>query len=100
VLAFGLALFGLAQMIGTSGFLAIYLLGIIAGATPHHACQEVIYFFEGMAWLAQIVLFLMLGLLIAPHELLPMIALGVPIALVLIVLARPAATFLCLLPFR
>jgi len=100
VLAFGLTLFGLAQMIGTSGFLAIYLLGIITGATPHRARQEVIYFFEGMAWLAQIVLFLMLGLLIAPHELLPMVALGVPIALVLIVLARPVATFMCLLPFR
>lgn len=100
VLAFGLAQFGLAQMIGTSGFLAIYLVGIVVGTTPHRAQQEVIYFFEGLAWLAQIVLFLMLGLLIAPHDLLPVLAIGVPIALVLIVLARPVATFLCLLPFR
>ena len=100
VLAFGLALFGLGQVFGTSGFLAIYLAGVVVGATPHHARSAVGNFVEGSAWLAQIVLFLMLGLLVTPHDLVPFILIGSAIALVLIVVARPVATFACLLPFR
>jgi cell volume regulation protein A len=100
VLASGLTLFGVAQVLGTSGFLAIYLLGVVVGAKPHPAERETANFVEGCAWLAQIVLFLMLGLLITPHEMLPHIPTGIVIALVLIVLGRPIATFACLLPFR
>jgi cell volume regulation protein A len=100
VLAFGLMLFGVAQVLGTSGFLAIYLAGVCVGAAGHHARQEIANFVEGSAWLAQIVLFLMLGLLIRPHEMVPFIPIGVMVALVLIVVARPVATFACLLPFR
>jgi NhaP-type Na+/H+ and K+/H+ antiporter len=100
VLAFGLALFGLAQILGTSGFLAIYLSGIVAGATRHHAQREVANFYDGFAWLAQIVLFLMLGLLVTPHELVPFILDAIVVAAVLIAVARPVATFACLLPFR
>jgi NhaP-type Na+/H+ and K+/H+ antiporter len=100
VLAFSLALFGLAQVIGTSGFLAIYIAGVFAGATRHQAHSEIGNFVEGCAWVAQIVLFLMLGLLITPHEIVPFIPIGIVIALVLIVFARPVATFVCLLPFR
>ena len=100
VLAFSLTLFGLAQVLGTSGFLAIYLAGVIVGATPHRARREIGNFVEGSAWLAQIVLFLMLGLLVTPHDLVPFIPIGSAIALVLIVVARPVATFACLLPFR
>ena len=68
---FGLALFGLAQVLGTSGFLAVYLAGMVIGATEYHGRDEVANFYEGVAWLAQIVLFLMLGLLVTPHELMP-----------------------------
>jgi cell volume regulation protein A len=96
----GLAVFGLAQLLGTSGFLAIYLAAVITGATGHRSRREVEHFFEGIAWLAQIVLFLMLGLLVTPHKLLfylPRAAIG---AGVLIFLARPVAVFACLLPFR
>jgi cell volume regulation protein A len=100
VLACALALFGLAQVLSTSGFLAIYLIGVVLAATHYRTRHEVANFFEGFAWLAQIVLFLMLGLLITPHELGPFLVDGVLIALVLIVVARPLATFACLLPFR
>jgi cell volume regulation protein A len=100
VLACALALFGLGQILGTSGFLEIYLIGVVLAATHYRTRHEVANFFEGFAWLAQIVLFLMLGLLITPHELGPFLADGVLIALVLIVVARPVATFVCLLPFR
>jgi cell volume regulation protein A len=99
-LTFGLTLFGGAQLLGTSGFLAIYLAGVITGATTHRAQGEVAHFLEGCGWLAQIVLFLMLGLLVTPHELVPFIAPGIAIAGALIVLARPLAVFACLLPFR
>lgn len=100
VLASALTLFGLAQVLGTSGFLAIYLAGVVVGATKYRAQDEVAHFLEGFAWLAQIVLFLMLGVLIAPHELVPFIPIGIVIAIVLMVVARPVATFACLLPFR
>ena len=99
-LTFALTLFGVAQVLGTSGFLAIYIAGVITGATTHRAQREVVHFFEGFSWLAQIVLFLMLGLLVTPHYLLPFIADGIVIAIVLIVVARPVAVFACLLPFR
>ncbi len=100
VLAVGLAVFGLAQVLGTSGFMAIYLLGIMIGATRFPGQQAIANFFDGVGWLAQIVLFLMLGLLVTPHDLVPFIPIGIAIALVLILVARPLATFACLLPFR
>jgi NhaP-type Na+/H+ and K+/H+ antiporter len=99
VLAGGLAVFGLAQLLGTSGFLATYLAAIVTGATPHRRHQSVEHFFEGMAWLAQIVLFVMLGLLISPHELPRYLPGAVVGAAVLMLLARPVAVFACLLPF-
>jgi cell volume regulation protein A len=100
ILAYALTLFGLAQVLGTSGFLAIYLLGIVIGTTPYRTRREVANFFEGFAWLAQIVLFLMLGMLVTPHDLAPYIWTSLAVAVVLILLGRPLATFLCLLPFR
>jgi NhaP-type Na+/H+ and K+/H+ antiporter len=99
VLTGGLAVFGLAQLLGTSGFLATYLAAIVTGATRHRARQEVEHFFEGMAWLAQIVLFLMLGLLVTPHDLPPYLPGAIIGAAVLIFLARPVAVFACLIPF-
>jgi len=99
VLTGGLAVFGLAQLLGTSGFLATYLAAIVTGATRHRARQEVDHFFEGMAWLAQIVLFLMLGLLVTPHDLVPYLPGAIIGAAVLILLARPVAVFACLIPF-
>src|SRR5258707_748739 len=100
VLTGGLAVFGLAQLLGTSGFLATYVAAVVTGATRHRTRQEVEHFFEGMAWLAQIVLFLMLGLLVTPHDLLPYLPGAIIGAAVLIFLGRPVAVFACLLPFR
>ena len=73
VLASGLTVFGLAQLLGTSGFLAIYLAAVVTGAGQSRSREHVEHFFEGMAWLAQIVLFVMLGLLVTPHTLPPYI---------------------------
>jgi cell volume regulation protein A len=95
-----LALFGAAQLAGASGFLATYLAGVMVCGLPPARAVDMEGFFDGVGWLAQIGLFLMLGLLVTPHTLgpaLPAAALG---AGVLIFLARPAAVFACLLPFR
>jgi NhaP-type Na+/H+ and K+/H+ antiporter len=100
VLAGGLTVFGLAQLLGASGFLAIYIAAVMTGAADYATRQQVEHFFEGMAWLAQIVLFVMLGLLIVPHELPPHLMAAGMAAVVLIVVARPVAVFACLLPFR
>jgi cell volume regulation protein A len=100
VLAGGLAIFGLAQLLGTSGFIATYLAAVVTGAAQYRARQQVEHFLEGMAWLAQIALFVMLGLLVTPHELPPYLLSAVIGAAVLILLARPVAVFACLLPFR
>ena len=97
-LAGSLTLFGAAQQVGTSGFLAVYLAGVVA-ATGRHATRDAIeHFFEAMAWLAQIVLFLMLGLLVTPHELVPLVPRAIAVALILIFVARPVAVFACLAP--
>ena len=86
-------------MVGASGFLAVYLAGVIAGNYGHQADQPVKRFFDALGWLAQITLFLMLGLLVTPHELPQLIAPALIVAAVLILLARPAGVMACLLPF-
>ncbi len=102
VLAVGgaLAVFGAAQVVGASGFLAIYLAGVVVGNNPHPARVPVARFFDALGWLAQISLFLMLGLLVTPHNLPPLVLPAVAVAALLIVIARPAGVFASLLPFR
>ncbi len=101
VLALGgaLAIFGGAQSLGASGFLAVYLAGLMLGNHRHEAMVAVKGFFGTLGWLAQITLFLMLGLLVTPHQLWPLIAPALGVAGVLIFVARPIAAALCLLPF-
>jgi len=95
-----LLLFGAAQSVGASGFLAVYLAGAIVGVNESRAANSVTHFFEPLGWLAQISLFLMLGLLVSPHDLPATIMPGLAIAAVLIFLARPLAVAGCLLPLR
>ena len=93
-------LFGLAQMLGASGFLAVYLMGVICGTSDYDVRGRMEEFYEALAWLAQIALFLMLGLLVTPHALLPGATAIAFVAATLILVARPVAAFACLLPFR
>jgi NhaP-type Na+/H+ and K+/H+ antiporter len=99
VLTGSLTVFGIGQLLGTSGFLATYLAAVMTGASHYRTREHVEHFFEGMAWLAQIVLFLMLGLLVTPHQLPPYLPSAVAAAAVLICVARPVAVFGCMLPF-
>ncbi|EHQ52243.1 sodium/hydrogen exchanger [Ectothiorhodospira sp. PHS-1] len=99
-LAGGLSIFGLASVLQGSGFLAIYLAGLVVGNRPMQAAQYVNRFHDGIASLAQIGMFLMLGLLVTPSELMPVAVDALLIAAVLILVARPLAVWLCLLPFN
>ncbi len=99
-LAGALCIFSSTQIVGGSGYLAVYLAGLVFGNRRVRARKLVGRFFDGMAWLAQIVMFLMLGLLVTPTELVPEALPALAIALVLILLARPLAVLVSLVPFR
>jgi cell volume regulation protein A len=95
-----LVIFGAAQLVHGSGFLAVYLAGIIVGNRPTRAHNSVVAFLDAATWLAQIVMFVLLGLLVTPHRLGSSIGPAVIVALVLMLVARPVTVFLCLAPFR
>lgn len=99
-LAGALTVFGGAQLVEASGFLATYLAALILGNGNYPGKQAVGRFFGSFAWLSQIVLFLMLGLLVTPHLLKPLILPALSVAGVLIFVARPLAVAVCLIPFR
>jgi cell volume regulation protein A len=86
----GLA-FGGAQSLHGSGFLAAFLAGLVVGSVSTPARRTIVTFHEGIAWVAQLALFLMLGLLVFPHQLVDIIPEGTAIAIATAVLARPLA---------
>src|SRR6478735_4653908 len=95
-----LVIFGGSQIMHASGFLAVYLAGIIIGNRPTRAHNSVVTFLDAATWLAQIVMFVLLGLLVSPQRLAGSVIPAVVVAVVLMVIARPVAVFLCLAPFR
>lgn len=95
-----LLIFSGAHFAHASGYIAVYVAGLVLGNRRHRGAQVVLRFFDGLSWLGQIVMFLLLGLLMTPSEMKPDIVPGLAVAAVLIVLARPLAVALCLLPFR
>jgi cell volume regulation protein A len=102
VLAFALVFltFGLATLLEGSGYLAVYVLGLLMGRTEFLHKRSLLRFFDGNAWLMQIALFITLGLLVFPSQVLPISLPGLLISAILILVARPAAVFLTLLPFK
>jgi cell volume regulation protein A len=95
-----LVIFGVSQISHASGFLAVYLAGIIIGNRPTRAHNSVVTFLDAATWLAQIVMFVLLGLLASPQRLLGSVGASVIVALVLMLVARPLAVLVCLAPFR
>lgn len=93
-------LFAFAQSIQASGFLAAYLAGVVFAATPHRAAAATERFMDGLAWLAQIGLFLMLGLLVTPSHALAVALPAAGVALALVFIARPIAVLISLAPFK
>jgi cell volume regulation protein A len=92
-------LYALTVELGGSGFLAVYLAGLVLGNRPIRAYPATVSFLDVLTWLCQIVMFLMLGLLVTPHRMMDDLAAALAIAAFLMLIARPAAVFLCLTPF-
>jgi cell volume regulation protein A len=99
VLMLAMLVFSTTGAAGGSGFLAVYVAGIYAGNRKMQASQSVKRFQEAMTWLAQIIMFLMLGLLATPSQFPVLILPAIGLAFFLIFIARPLAVWLCLLPF-
>lgn len=100
LLSSGIAVFGGAGWLGGSGFLAVYLFGLVVAHRAHEVVQRSLAAMDGFAWLAQALLFLLLGLLVTPSTLVTSLLPGLGVALVLIFVARPVAVWVCLLPFH
>ncbi|MGO8091448.1 potassium/proton antiporter [Rhizobium leguminosarum] len=99
VLALALLVFSFTGAVGGSGFLAVYVAGIYAGNRKMQAIGTIKRFQDGMTWLAQIIMFLVLGLLATPSQFPVIIVPAILLALFLIFIARPLAIWLSLLPF-
>jgi cell volume regulation protein A len=95
-----LLIFGFANWLGASGFLAVYLAGMMLARAPYRAQQVISRFLDGLAWLSQIAMFLLLGLLVTPSKLLADLPFAILVALAVILIARPGSVALALLPFR
>jgi cell volume regulation protein A len=95
-----LVVFGLAEAIHSSGFLAAYVAGLVVGNRPTRAHNTVVAFLDAATWLAQIGMFLLLGLLAWPERLPEHALAALAVALTLMLVARPLAVFICLAPFR
>lgn len=99
-LAWAFFVFAVADELHGSGFLAVFLAGMIAAHRDFVGRRSTERFFDGLTWLAQIVLFLVLGFVVSPSELVPLVPKGMLLTLVMLFLARPVAVALALAPFR
>jgi len=92
--------YSITSSLGGNGFLAVYLSALYLGNQELLHKRTIMKMYDGFAWLMQIILFITLGLLVFPSRIVPVIGIGLLISLFLILVARPAAVFLCLSPFR
>ncbi|MBZ0335460.1 K(+)/H(+) antiporter NhaP2 [Marinobacter sp. JH2] len=99
VAAAGLAVFAATNAVGGSGFLAIYLSGVVVGNRQVKMMPLILQVHDGLAWLAQLCLFLILGLLVSPSELVPLVGSGLILAFALIFVIRPITVVATLWPF-
>ena len=100
VIALMFLTFSATDFIGGNGFLAIYICSVYLGNQNLIHKKTILKFFDGVAWLMQIVLFLTLGLLVFPSKIVPVIGIGLLISLFLIFVARPLSVFISLIPFK
>lgn len=97
-LAYVLLGYAATTLIGGNGFLAVYIVGLVMGNTPFIHKRSITRFHDGMAWLMQIAMFVALGLLVFPSQLLPIMGAGLLVSVFLMFVARPVSIFL-LTPF-
>ena len=92
--------FTLTDTIKGNGYLAVYIAGVVVGNAKLAYRKETTTFMNGLTWLFQIIIFLMLGLLVNPHEMLDVAGVALLVGVFMVLVARPVSVFLCLLPFR
>lgn len=100
LLAFVFFTFSITDLLKGNGYLAVYIAGIMVGNNKIMHRKDIYTFMDGLTWLFQIIMFLCLGLLVNPHEMLEVAAVALLIGVFMIVIGRPLSVFLCLLPFR
>lgn len=102
LLAFVFLTFSFTTLIQGNGFLAVYIAGLVVGNRKIVHKRSLVTFFDGITWLVQIIMFIMLGLLVNTRSLLnpSVLILGGAVALFITLVARPIAVHMCLLPFR
>ena len=100
IVSAGMAVFAAAGLVEGSGFLAIYLFGLRVRALAEAAAHAASSALDGFAWAAQATMFLLLGLLVSPSDMLRTVGPTLVVAAALIFVARPLAVWLCLLPLR
>jgi len=97
--AMAVLIYAVTSSVGGSGFLAVYLAGLVLANRPVRAYPSILAFHDAATWLCQIVMFLVLGLLVTPSTLVDYALPGLAVALFLMFVARPVAVWLCLWPF-
>ncbi|MDY0143320.1 MAG: potassium/proton antiporter [Bacteroidales bacterium] len=100
VFTFCIFIFSFTYFVKGNSFLAVYVSGLVIGNSKFVHKRSSLNFFDGLAWLSQLFMFLALGLLVNPHELIPILIPGLIISFVMIFFTRPLVVFISLLPFR
>jgi cell volume regulation protein A len=100
VIALMFLTYSLTDLIRGNGFLAVYISALYIGNQELIHKRTLIKAFDGFAWIAQIILFLTLGLLVYPSHIVPVIGIGLLISAFLILVARPVSVFMCLMFFK
>lgn len=100
LLVFGIFIFSATYFLKGNGYLAVYIAGLVIGNSRFAHKRSSMRFMDGFAWMSQILLFLTLGLLVNPSELVDVLVPALIISVFMILFARPLTVFLCLIPFR